>query len=280
MITMNRQLHIHFSITCIAISCFAYLFYKYPYSLGGSLVLCLFISAFIPLTLRIIKLSSEFRLTQLILADIVGINFLSYLENSVSNTSILYLFIFYSCILFLLYFYSTIADPGFKKYNQINTTDQNLLKQIRLTLAVPLFFVGFVFSLFSGLMVHFIHEYEPQIYYGNPYLRISCVSIAFLIFFFFISFIYLRKINDEDIKELLSKADEKYNLKIYDGRKMKNYTLLIYAGTFIIGSGIEIQRGMWIMWFETIILLGLMMLILWKIYKHLFSEGSTSKEGE
>lgn len=267
---MNKQLHIQFSFSCLAIGVFTYLFFKYPFSLGGSVMLGWLIAAFIPLTLRIRKLSTEFSIIQLITATIMGINFLSYWEISGKTINIGYLFIFYGFLFLMITRYLLIVDLIFKNIVQLNETDQYLIKQIRRTLVSSVLFIGMIFSLCSGLMVHFIRKVEPVTYYNNPNLRLSYVAIAMLIFFFLIAFIYLTKIKDEDIKGLLSKAEEKYNLKNYDAKKIKNYSLLTFVLIIILGSFIEIQRGMWVMWIETILLLALMSLIIWKIYKHFF----------
>ena len=199
----------------------------------------------------------------------MGINFLSYWETTVVKITVFYLFIFYGLLLWLVIWYLSIIKSAFKTLGQLNEPDQHLIKQIRRTLESPIF-VGTLFSLFSGLMVNFIHKVEPQTY-NNPLLKISYVAIAMIIIFLFITFIYLVKIRDEDIKRLLFKTEEKYDLQKYDMRKIKKYSLLISVIIIVAGSVIETQRGMWVMWIETILLLVLMSLVFWKIYKHIFS---------
>lgn len=229
-------------------------------------MLNLLIATFVPLTIRMKKLSTEFSIIQLILVGIMGINFLSYWEITNVTINIFYLFIFYGCLWLMIMLYLIVSVRHFKK-DSLNESDQHLLRKIRGTLAAPLIFGGMVFSFFSGLMVHATREIEPRLY-DNPFLKLSYIVIAVFIFFFFVAYFHLMKIGDNTVKGLLS--GEKFNFKEYDIMKIKKYSLLVFISIIVSGSFIETQRGMWIMWIETILLVGLMFLILWKIYKHVF----------
>lgn len=275
---MNKGQYFQAFLMSIAITLLTYLNFRYPFSLGGSSQLIALGAGILIASFKMKKHFSEFGVNQVIIVCIIGMNFLAYWENSGKHIGIPYLVIFFSCLIYILLQYIANFEKIFRTLRQLNEYEQKLLKHIRKTLKAPIYFVGSQFALIGSLMVYIIHEDDPNIYYSIPLLRMPYVAFAMMIFFFSISYIYLRKVKEEDIRLLLLKADEKYNLRMYDARKIKKYALLIYAGIFITGSGIEILRGMWIMWFETIILLGLMILILWKIYKHLFSEDGSSKE--
>ena len=276
---MSRNLHFQFVFSGITLILFTYLFFKFPFSLGGSITLMLIIATTVPLTFSMKNLANEFYIIQFIVAGIMGLNFLSYWEVATLKINVIYLIIFYSLLIWIILWYLVLTQRVLKNKDQLNESDQKLIKKINQTLTAPILFLGLQFSFFSGLMIFFIYKKEPQIY-AKLYLKLSYVAIGWLIFFFFISLIYLKKISAENIKRLLANVEKQYYLEKYDKRMIKKYLISILSFIFVVGSMIELQRGMWFMWIETILLLGLMSLIIWKIYKHAFyaEEGKVKKE--
>ncbi len=88
-------------------------------------------------------------------------------------------------------------------------------------------------------------------------------------------YIYLSKFKDKDIRKFL--LEEKLNIAHYDLKKAKKYFVIFFFLIIFFGSIMETQRGMWVMWIETILLISLMSLIAWKIYKHVFYIDEVSK---
>jgi len=129
-------------------------------------------------------------------------------------------------------------------------------------------FIGLTFCVLSSLVVFDISRSDLYLYNSFPFLRALYIGPAGIIFCFFISYVYLSKISDQDMRTLI--AEDKFHLIKFDARKIKKWYLLIFCAFVIIGSGIENGRNMWPMWIETVLLVGLMSMILWKSYKHLF----------
>lgn len=246
----------------------AYFFFKYPFSLGGSIATCSFIiPVLVLLLLQLRELSNIFVMLSIVISGILIINFLSYLENSMAIT-LSHIIILGNCIFAIAAFFYWISFWPTKLSKPLNDSEKKLMKQIQIILLAPILFIGLPFGVFGSLMVLFISDVEQYLYNNTPFLRGFYMVFAGIVFCFFISYLYLNKISDEDIRTLI--AEEKFHLIKYDAKTFKKWYLLIFCAFAIVGSGIEGGRNMWPIWIETILLVGLMSLILWKIYKHLF----------
>ena len=255
-----------------AIICFlVFLLYKYKFSLfslGGSSIF-VSISVILIFLMGIIRpLVLELSFAILTITGILIINFLSYWEISVNNLDTPYWIVSFICLFCFVNVYISVVRSPFKKYSDVEESNRGLFRKILLTLLLPNLIMGLIFAMFSALMVYSIRNWEPNVAISYPLLRISYVAVAWLVISFLVTFIYLLKIKDKDIRNFI--INEKLNVVKFDTRKIKIYFTLIYFLIIFFGSIIETQRGMWVMWIETILLLGLMSLIIWKIYKHVF----------
>jgi len=249
----------------------SYLFFKYPFSLGGSLAICFFILALVPLLFQLRELSSVFVMLSIVLFGILVMNFLSYLENAKAIT-VPYIVIFgLLTLLITAFFYWTICWP-LELLETLNDAENKILNQIQRIVLAPSIFIGLAFVTFSSLMILFIRDADRYLYNNASYLRGFYISFAGIVFCFLISFIYLRKISDQDIRKLIS--EDKSKLIPFDARKFRKWFLIIFCWFVINGSLLEIGRNMWPIWIETILLVGIMSMILWKIYKHVFQKES------
>ncbi len=256
----------------------AYLIYKFkfdPFSLGGSLMLAAFIFMLIFFKRVVKPLALEASSAALMVTGIVVINFLSYWEISGKRTGMSYLTISYICLYFFIAISAAVLGLPFKKIDSVSETEQPVYRQIMRTLSLPLYVFGLVFPMFSGLMLYFILVHEPNAAISCPLLKITYMAVAWIVIGLFITFIYLSKINDEDIRKFIK--EEKLGVVRYDTGKIKKYSALFFCLIILLGSAMEIKRGMWVMWIESILIIGLMSLMAWKIYKHVFYIDEVSK---
>lgn len=273
---MNKVPKFEFYFMWLAAIVPAYFFFKYPFSLGGSIAACFFILALIALLFHLRELSFVLVMLTIVLSGILVMNFLSYLENA--NTTMLeYIVIFCFSALWIIGFFYWIFCWPCKLKESLNETEKKLSKKISIIILAPSVFIGLQFCIYSSLIVFDIARSDPVLYNSIPILRALYIGPAGIGFCFLISYLYLSKINDEDIHTLIS--EEKLHLIKYDARTFKKRYLLIFCAFVIIGSGIEGGRNMWPIWIETILLVGIMSLILWKIYKHVFRLESPDDNG-
>lgn len=252
-----------------------YLIYKYQFidmplfGLGGSVMILIFISILIFLRRIIKSLTLELNLGISMITGILIFNFLSYWEISGRTIGATYLNIGFFCLIFFTYIITSIVRIPFKNYDQINESERKFfVRQIMLTILLPVFIFGLAFAMLSGLMAYDILKSEPNIAISCPLLKISYMVVFWIVIALLVTFIYLSKIKDDDIRKFLK--DERLDVVKYDTGKIKKYFKIIFLSVIFLGSFGEIVRGMWIMWIETILLLYLMSLIIWKIYKHVF----------
>lgn len=169
-----------------------------------------------------------------------------------------------------LYWFLFLLFVLLKSPESLDESNRHLKNQLTITL-VPPFLIGMIFAAVTQFPFLELPKYNPQTIANisdNQFLKYTAMSTVGLILGLFVSIIYLLKINDKDLKNLV--IEEKRNIIKYDSRKIKKYFLLAFILIIILGSMIELQRGMWVMWIETILLFFLMSLIIWKIYKHVF----------
>jgi hypothetical protein len=273
-IKRDRTAHILVYINYLAIvllACVIYTFKFDLFSLGGSLMLSSIIYMLIYLRRVIKPLALELSAAALMVTGLVVFNFLSRWEISGNNIDMTYLTISYICLYFFMATSSAILVLPFKKIDSVSETEHPIYRKIMQTLKMPMYVFGLVFAMLSGLMVYFILEHEPNAALSYPLLKITYVAILWLVIALLVIFIYLSKIKDNDIRKIF--LEEKLNIVNYDIKKVKNYFKIFFSLLILLGSIIEMQRGMWVMWMETIMLLGLMASIVWKIYKHTFYNG-------
>ncbi|GBE00073.1 hypothetical protein BMS3Abin07_02119 [bacterium BMS3Abin07] len=267
----ERTAQILVYINYAAIILLVYLIYRFkfdPFSVGGSLMLAAFIFMLIFFKRVVKPLALESSSAALMITGIVVINFLSYWEISGQRIDMPYLIIAFLCLYFFVAISSAVLGLPFKKIDSVSETERQVYRQIMRTLSMPMYVFGLIFAMLSGLAVYDILKSEPNAAISCPLLKISYMAVFWIVIAFLVIYIYLSKIKDDDIRKFL--LEEKFNIVNYDIKKVKKYYTIFFFLIIFFGSVVETQRGMWVMWIETILLLGLMSLIIWKIYKHVF----------
>lgn len=251
-----------------------YLVSKHPDTVGGfggSFMFFLFIMAAIVSFYFIRSLSLELSFIPLIIAGIMGINFLGYMEITRGTLSTAYSWIFIGCFFWTLYWFLFSLFVLLKPPESLDESNRRLKNQLTITL-FPIFLISMIFAAVTRFPFLELPKYNPQNITNmadNPLFNYTTISIGGLILGLFVSLIYLLKINDKDLKNLI--IEEKCNVIKLNTNKIKKYFILTSSSVIVIGSIFETQRGMWVMWIETILLVFLMSLIIWKIYKHVFT---------
>jgi hypothetical protein len=261
-----------------AIIFFAYLIYEFkfnPFIFGGSLILVPPICALNFWRRTVKPLALELSFGSLFVAELIIINFLSYWEMSGKSVDTIFLIITYLCLYFFVAISLAIVGLPFKKSNSVNGAEQPYYRQIMRTISMPLYFFGLLFAMFSGLMVYFVLLHEPHVVVSCPFLKITYVAVAWIVIALLVTYIYIGKIQDEEIRKYI--LEKKLNSVNYDVKKIKKYSVACYLLIIFLGSAMETQRGLWVIWIETILLIGLMSLIVWKIYRHAFPGSDREK---
>lgn len=261
------------NISAILMIALTYLVYKTPNNIewfGSSFILILIMAAGIGFSYIIRLFSLEFNFFSLIAAGIMAINYLASLEVKTNSLNVTQSLFFIGCILWVLFWFFQIFFRLLKPLELLDEPSERFRKQLALSSSIVSFAISLTFIAITYVTFQLLKEYNPQaIGNDNSYLRYTVISIGWLILALLVSLIYLLRIDDRDILNLI--VEEKRGAIKYDVRNLKKYILIILFAVITLGSIFETQRGMWVMWIETISLLVLMSLILWKIYKHVFS---------
>jgi len=100
----------------------------------------------------------------------------------------------------------------------------------------------------------------------RSYIKYLPIGLFWLIISFVVSFISLKKVNKNYI---LYAIIDKEKVRI---PKIKQYYIIVMVLLFFLGSGLEINRGLWHIWLETYLLFICIIITIWQIWKYIFEE--------
>jgi hypothetical protein len=254
-------------ILLISLSTILYLLFGHPnaiYELGGSVILLITISGLVLFSLLKKNLASELSFITFIITGLIILNYFGYQEVSGMKLRFEYALIFILCVALTLVFIMAAFIKLLKPDTAVNN-NRRFKNELAIILAAPMFisttFIVVVLSTFSLAQ-------EENILSRNPIHRYTDMALFFIIAGLIVSLIYLSKIKDDAIKQVF--REEKYHSIRFDSRKVGKYLKLVLILSFLLGSIIEMNRGLWILWIETNIAMALISMILWKAYKHVF----------
>ena len=258
------QCVIHIFIVAISV----FLFIKFPFSLGGSFVFSFLIGCFALIVLKYSNMANLLLIITWNLCGLLGLNFMSYWEN-MEGISLVYIILLVLLIIVIVFAFSFAVFRPLKAKNQLNEAEIinfNKLNDVVLSLLVitelPLIIGIFIIMDVSHDFLNPSNEVT--------FLRAYLVAASVLMLGFIIAKLFMYKIEDSDIKELLS--ENKADFKGLDRGVVRKWCLMVIALIIIFGSGFEMLRGMWFMWISTVIMLILMSSIFWRILKLKFDE--------
>ncbi|MBI5417585.1 hypothetical protein HZA55_06520 [Candidatus Poribacteria bacterium] len=253
-------------VSCATLILLVFLSMKYSASiesLGGSLIFIPIMAGLFLLFFSIKPLALEFSLFALIISGILAINFFGYLEEIETKLYLKNIYFLLVCIFITFYVFAMSFMQLTKSPDSLDEFERSLRSKLFLIL-VSSFIIITPFIIISTVNAGYFFSDKK-----NSFLNHSTVNVAFIILSLIISLFYLSKIKDEDIKQILDK--KKYHVINFDSNKVKKYLKIGLLLFIVSGSVVEMSRGLWLLWGETILLLGLMTLVIWKIYKHVFS---------
>jgi hypothetical protein len=263
---MNFKSFITVNIGAIIMLAFGYQLTVYPKSFGGSSVLILFISYIIIITIIIKRNYFELSLMQLLVAGILGFNYLSYLELHViaveSNQRYLTYFAI-NYVLFIAFFVILIRAP-FKGLPLLDDKEQKIFMKFVFPLYSPIIAFGLAVNILSSILVLFIFKYGTNTLVNYPLLKLSYIATAWIIVSFVVTLLYIPRFNEYYPE--LPYRESKLNLMNYDQSTIRKVMIRWLIAIIVIGSIFEFGRGAWIMWVETVILIMLMMSLILKVY--------------
>jgi len=217
------------------------------------------------------SLSLELSYAALVILGIIGINYLANLEMIKGFLSPSYSYLFLGCLIWILYWFWKVFFSLLKRSERLDETFKRIKNRLILISAVS-FFISIPFGAIITVNYKMLQIYSPltiKNMANNLFFKYTTISLGLVILALCISFIYLLKTSKEDLKKVV--MEEKNNIIKFNVDKIKRHFMVVFFASIFVGSIFETKRGMWVFWIETILLVGLMSLIIWKLYQHVFS---------
>lgn len=233
--------------------------------LGGS-VAFVFIYLIFSCSLIIKKnILIEHSIVSIITIILLGINFTSYLESE-KIYSYGYLIVFVSLLgMLLLFCYFRLNIMIIRDNNEM--PEEPLVGEIKKRIIERIVFIplsGMIVLIFSGF-AFIINPNSSIIKQGL--VAYTHLAVLCLIFFFALSFLDLKKINKKYLI-FIFKTKKRYKISVINRRYIFVFLLLI----IFLGSCMELARGYWILWAETLILFVFFISNSWVIWKYFITE--------
>jgi len=245
--------------------------------LGGSTILLTVYAFSYYLSVVYKKFRRELSIVIIAALILIGINYLAYIEISITdpriNIYIIIGFIFLSLSLIISFLVAMTKNIGHKDEEEIKKDNMAISKRIFQRIAYILY-LSWIFVLISGLVfLAVIHENSSTATIKESWLKFVPLGAFWLVVAFTANIINLKKI-------------ESYIFYILQGRErinivnLKKYLVGTVILLFAFGSGMEIVRGFWFLWIETFLLFCLFMASLWCILRYYFDDRIIVKEVE
>lgn len=233
--------------------------------IGGSAAFIIFYCTLCAIIFKVKKWQTEINFLGIIILALIGINYISYIENEKSFSYVVILVLFAISSMILLHFYFMINIDIFKKNrdNQYKSETKNDISKriIERIVLYPIFL--WILAIASGF-AFIISPNASLIKYGLEYLHIS---LFWILISLGMSLFLLKSMNEKYVIYAMGET-KKYKLPDLFKPAIK----ILFILYLIISFGMELMRGYWIIWFETNILFVLIILNSWSIWKHLFVE--------
>lgn len=262
---MNKSHYLLDYLGAIILVGLALLNIKHPGSLGGSIILSIVCAFFYILSVSYKKYQQEISFAVFLLAAIIGFNYVAYLEFYEQALSIRYAVILVLIfVLIIISFLVLIIGPtkvAVKTRQPESSESLEIRKRIYQRLFYPVY--GFHFTLATGAIFSgFLIAQSPELYTAK-WFRLSYHTMFWIIMSFVISLIALSRIPDYYIDSIIMK--ERIPICNVRRKLLSGYILIV-----VLGSICEYYRGLWVLWIESSLLLGIIILDAWKVWKHIF----------
>ncbi len=262
---MKRSINVSDFIVVFGVGLASIFFVKYLNAIegiGGSIIFIPVIPFLILLSFAIKPITPHINYFVLTLVGVLILNYFAYLEMAGIKLDINYQLIYIFCVIATLLFYMKSVLSLVKPIDIFENFNKDIGSKLAIILFSPLFIsVGFIVVIMVNAKPSLFSKYNKVLNYSN-------LNFTFIILGLLISLIYLLKISDSDIKKIL--IDEKDQIQKYSLDKFRKLFKLSLVFIISFGSLIEINRGLWLLWIETVLIISLMSIILWKFYRNIF----------
>jgi len=262
---------INFLNVIIIILMIIYLDKQVVNAFGGSIVLILLSFIIIIISSLIDNYKLQVSFFNLLITSLLLINFLSFIETN-NLLSVDYLcgawFLLNITIAFIFYYFCFMLIQSRK----MKTDDNDLVRlAVQTKVLEPIILFPIIVSTFiviTGLNLRnkllIVDIYEPLL----AFLMTLWIIIGFLA----IIFVFNKLIKDKYFSYLMAGTNKilvsKYKLKF----------IICVAIIITIGSGAEIVRGWWFLWFETIVFLIVIVFASYSIARHILQDTNVNRE--
>lgn len=247
---------------------------RYIGSSGGALPLSVICAFLYLVSIAYKKYQLEISFVVLFLVSIIALNFLGYIEIYKHGLSITYILVFVLTFALILISFLVVTIGPTRPRAKEKQSKMDVTFEIRKRVIQRLMLAGYGFTfivgtgaLFSGLLF----AQAPEIS-TTKWFRLSYHTFVWAILSFAICLIGINRLPDFYIEGIITK--ERISILNIRKRLLYGYVLIV-----ALGAACEFYRGLWVLWVESVLLLGITMLIGWKIWKHIF-EPKVNEEPE
>ena len=237
-------------------------------ALGGSLVFPIFIITTSLFSQIYKKYQIEVSAVGIILLTLLLTNFVDYLDKA-NKLQFIWIILIYCSV-----YFAGIAAFIFLALRPLLPIGDNANKAEFVELKMRIFARLSFFPLIS-LFVFCIPTAFPYFYLGladrrfvdKDLVRYIPICTFWLTFSFLVTHILIWKI--KEVFSLLTKENTEIKFKYYNALFLSSLGIII-----ILGSGLEIARGAWFLWIESILLVIMIFSTLWCIWRFVLSTNS------
>jgi len=201
---------------------------------------------------------------------LLGLNKTAYMELIKTNEASKIFDIVYALIISLIVWSFAMATIAFiKPAPESKPKDLNLMnaQNVIIERLYLIMFMGIITVYVTGISYDDNH-YEK--YYNSIYsvMNLSLVALLHMTVMSLIAAV------------IISRIPRKYFLYTFSGMErnrvpnIKKYFALSVVGLFILGCGLEMMRGQWLLWAATMANLASIIAAQWRIWKYLFDDDS------
>lgn len=241
-----------------------------PYCFGGSLVFVPVCAALMLASMHVKRYRAGITMLVILCLILLGLNKTAYMELFKTNEASKIFDIVYVLTISLIVWSFAMATIAFMKpAPESKPKDLNLMnaQNVIIERLYLIMFMGIITVYVTGISYDDNHyeKYNNVIY---SVMNLSLVALLHMIVISAIANVIMFRIPRDYYLYTFSGMERK---RIPDIRK---YFALSVVGLFIIGCGLEMMRGQWLLWASTMFLLVSIIAAQWRIWKYLLDEDS------